>query len=78
MVSQALNFLNFQSETREFVLKREQETAVKELLYENDVMAILPTSFSKNLIFTFLALASEEMLLAKTCDLIIEIYVQRW
>ena len=76
--AKALNFPNVQSETWEFVLKREQETAVKELLCENNVMAILPTGFGKSLIFTVFALAREEMLSAKTCFLIIEIYVQRW
>ena len=34
-------------------------------------MAILPTGFGKSLIFTVIALAREEMLLAKTCVLII-------
>ena len=41
------------------------------------MIAILPTGFGKSLIVTVFALAREEMLSAKTCVLIIEIYVQR-
>ena len=61
----------FESETREFVLKKERDTAVKELLCGNAVKAILLTGSGKSLIFMVFALAREEMLLAKTCVLII-------
>ena len=33
------------------MLKTEQETAVKELLKGNDVLAVLPTGFGKSIIF---------------------------
>ena len=61
----------FESESREFVLKKERDTAVKELLCGNAVKAILLTGSGKSLIFMVFALAREEMLLAKTCVLII-------
>ena len=40
-----------------FVLKKEQEVAVKELLKGNDVLAILPTGFGKTLIYIVFLLA---------------------
>ena len=35
-------------EKQKVILKREQETAVEELLAERDVMAILPIEFGKS------------------------------
>ena len=39
------------------MLKTEQETAVKELLKGNDVLAVLPTGFGKSIIFIVYLLA---------------------
>ena len=50
-VDKVLERLNVSRETREkqkTILKREQETAVKEVLAASDVMAILPTGFGKS------------------------------
>ena len=50
-IDEALERLNVSRETREkqkTILKREQETAVKEVLAGSDVMAILPTGFGKS------------------------------
>ena len=50
-IDEALERLNVSRETREkqkTILKREQETAVKEVLAASDVMAILPTGFGKS------------------------------
>ena len=64
--------LNINRETRKIILKEEQETAVKELLSGNDVLAILPTGFGKSMIYTiFAALARQELRSATTCVLII-------
>ena len=60
-LSKALSRLNILREERKIVLKPEQETAVSELLHGRDVMAILPTSFGKSMIFTVFALARQEM-----------------
>ena len=46
------------------MLKKEQETAVKELLAGKDVMAVLPTGFGNSLIFTVFTLAREEIISA--------------
>ena len=40
-----------------FVLKKEQEVVVKELLKGSDVLAILPTGFGKSLIYIVFLLA---------------------
>jgi hypothetical protein len=42
-------------------LKREQEIAVKDLLLVKNVLAILPTSYGKSLIFTLFLLARENI-----------------
>ena len=50
-IDKALERLNVSRETREkqkTILKKEQETAVKEVLAASDVMAILPTGFGKS------------------------------
>ena len=58
----AISKLNLiQHSTRELVLKREQEIAVKELLAGKHVLAVLPTGYGKSLIFTLFLLAREEM-----------------
>ena len=66
-ISKAITYLNIRRENREVVLKKEQETAVKELLAGKDVVAVLPTGFGKSLIFTVFTLAREEIISAKTC-----------
>ena len=45
-ISKALSYLNIQREGR-ILLKKEQETATKDLLSGNDVLAVLPTGFGK-------------------------------
>ena len=47
-ISKALSYLNIQREGR-ILLKKEQETATKELLSGNDVLPVLPTGFGKSL-----------------------------
>ena len=46
-INNALERRNVSSEKQKIILKREQETAVKELLAGRDVMVILPTGFGK-------------------------------
>ena len=70
-ISKAITYLNIRRENREVVLKKEQETAVKELLAGKDVMAVLPTGFGKSLIFTVFTLAREQSISAKTCVVIV-------
>jgi superfamily II DNA or RNA helicase len=60
-VAKALTSFNIRREARKIVLKPVQETAVKQLLNGDDLVAILPTGFGKSLIFTIFALAREEM-----------------
>ena len=47
-VDKAQERLNVSREKQKIILKRKQETAVKELLAGLDVMAILPTGFGKS------------------------------
>ena len=51
-LEKALEHLNVSRERDKIILKREQETAMKELLAGCNVMALLPTRFGKSLIFT--------------------------
>lgn len=61
-VDEALRLLNLlASPTREFILKKEQEIAVNELLQGKDVLAVLPTGFGKSFIFIVYLLARNEM-----------------
>ena len=46
-LEKALERLNVSREKEKIILKREQETAVKELLAGRDVMAILPQGSAK-------------------------------
>ena len=46
-LEKALECLNVSREKEKIILKREQETAVKELLAGRDVMAILPQGSAK-------------------------------
>ena len=41
--------------SREVHLKKEQDIAIKSLLKEKDVLAVLPTGFGKSLVFQFFA-----------------------
>ena len=72
-ISKALSYLNIQREGR-ILLKKEQETATKELLSGNDVLAVLPTGFGKSLIYTIFALAREEIMSTNTCAIIVSHY----
>ena len=47
-IDKAIERLNVGREKQKIILKRKQETAVKELLAGRDVMAILPTGFGKS------------------------------
>ena len=47
-IDKALERLNVSREKQKIILKREQETAVKELLAGRDIMAILPKGFGNN------------------------------
>ena len=47
-IDKALERLNRNREKQKIILKRKQETAVKELFEGSDVMAILPTGFGKS------------------------------
>ena len=47
-IDKALEHLNVSREKQKIILKRELETAVKELLAGHDIMAILPTGFGKS------------------------------
>ena len=68
----ALDHLNVSREKEKFILKNQQEIAVKELLAGRDVMAILPTGFGKSLIFTIYAIAKGQLSRSeKTCVLVI-------
>ena len=51
-IDKALERLYVSREKQKIILKREQETAMKELLAGRNVMALLPTRFGKSLIFT--------------------------
>ena len=67
VLEKALEHLNVSRERDKIILKREQETAVKELLAGGEVMAMLPTGFGKSLIFTIFAIAKEQLQSEKTC-----------
>ena len=47
-IDKALERLNVSREKQKIILKRKQETVVKELLTGRDVMVILPTGFGKS------------------------------
>jgi len=66
-LTRALSILIIRREIRAIVLKPEQEMAIYSLLQRRDVMAILSTGFGKSMIFTFFAMAKEEMPSSKTC-----------
>ena len=60
-MDKALERLNVSREKEKIILKREQETAVKEPLAGRDVMAILLRGFGKSLTFTVFAIAKEQL-----------------
>ena len=70
-LEKALERLNVSREKEKIILKKEQETAVKELLAGRDVMAILPTGFGKSLTFTVFAIAKEQLRSEKTCVIVV-------
>ena len=67
-LEKALERLNVSREKDKIILKREQETAVKELLAGRDVMAILPTGFGESLTFTVFAIVKEQLIRKDVCD----------
>ena len=54
-----------------FQLKERQVTAVKSLLLNHDVLAVLPTGYGKSLIFQSFVVAKELLNSAKACVLVI-------
>ena len=54
LLDKAILFLSSKS-LREIHLKKEQEIAIKSLLKEKDVLAVLPTGFGKSLVFQVFA-----------------------
>ena len=62
VLTRTLSILIIRRENRTIVLKPEQEiVAIYSLPQRRDVMAILSTGFGKSMIFTFFAMAKEEM-----------------
>ena len=70
-MDKALERLNVSREKEKIILKREQETAVKEPLAGQDVMAILLTGFDKSLTFTVFAIAKEQLRSEKTFVIVV-------
>ncbi len=61
-IEKALGIINlYRNSSCKLVLKTEQETAVKELLKGNDVLAVLPTGFGKSIIFIVYLLARSSL-----------------
>ena len=58
VLSRALADLNVVAHS-EFMLKPEQEIAVKSLLDGKDVLAVLPTGYGKNLIYQMFVCAKD-------------------
>ena len=54
LVHKAISFLSSKS-SREIHLKKEQDIAIKSLLKEKDVLAVLPSGFGKSLVFQVFA-----------------------
>ena len=52
-------------------LKKEQETAVKSLLMERDVLAVLPTGYDKSLIFQTYVMAAEQLINATNASILV-------
>jgi len=55
LLHKAISFLSSKS-SREIHLKKEQDIAIKSLLKEKDVLAVLPTGFGKSLVFQVFAI----------------------
>jgi ATP-dependent DNA helicase RecQ len=54
-----------------FKLKKEQDTAVKNLLSNRDVLAVLPTGYGKSLIFQTYVMAAQSINKMNACILVI-------
>ena len=54
LLHKAISFLSSKA-SREIHLKKEQDIAIKSLLKEKDVLAVLPTGFGKSLVFQVFA-----------------------
>ena len=52
----------------QFQLKEREVTAVKSLLLNHDVLAVLPTGYEKSLIFQSFVVAKELLNSAKACE----------
>ena len=72
-LEKALERLNVSRVKEKIILKREQETAVKELLAGRDVMAIMSTGFGKSLTFAVFAIAKEQLRSEKTCVIVVSL-----
>ena len=67
-----VNISKFQSASGvQFQLKEQQVTAVKNLLLNHDVLAVLPTGYGKSLIFLWFVVAKELLENAKACVVVI-------
>ena len=72
-MDKALERLNVSRAKEKIILKREQETAVKELLAGRDVMAIMSTGFGKSLTFAVFPIAKEQLRSEKTCVIVVSL-----
>ena len=71
LLDKAILFLSSKSLT-EIHLKKEQEIAIKSLLKEKDVLAVLPTGFGKSLVFqVFAIITSMDSVSSNGCVLVI-------
>ena len=65
LLHKAMSFLSSKS-SREVHLKKEQDIAIKSLLKEKDVLAVLPTGFGKSLVFQVFAVVRSLLSVAST------------
>ena len=71
LLHKAISFLSSKS-SREIHLKKEQDIAIKSLLKEKDVLAVLPTGFGKSLVFqVFAIITSMDSVSSNGCVLVI-------
>ena len=68
-INAALDSINLlRNPNRKIILKPEQETVVKEMLFGRDVLAVLPTGFGKSMVYTIFALAKQEFIKRPGCQ----------
>ena len=71
LLHKAISFLSSKS-SREIHHKKEQDIAIKSLLKEKDVLAVLPTGFGKSLVFqVFAIITSMDSVSSNGCVLVI-------